>query len=245
MMTVKEVSELTGVSVRTLQYYDRIGLLTPAAHTGAGYRLYDEAALETLRQILLYRELQFPLKEIRRILHSPDFDRNKALRQQIELLTMRREHLENLILLAKGIAETGGRNMDFSAFDTSRLDEYSARARAQWGKTDEYREYAERSKDWTAEDTRAITDDFMQLFAAFGQMKENDPASDDAQKQVQKLRDYISGHFYTCSVKILSSLGQMYAGGGEFTENIDRVGSAGTAGFAAAAIAVYCERNRD
>ena len=81
MMTVHEVSRLTGVSIRTLQYYDRIGLLHPAEYTDAGYRQYDDAALETLQQILLFRELEFPLKDIRRIIQSPAFDRQKALDQ--------------------------------------------------------------------------------------------------------------------------------------------------------------------
>ena len=97
MMTVNEVSKLTGVSIRTLQYYDKIGLLHPAEYTEAGYRLYDDAALETLQQILLFRELEFPLRDIKKIVESPDFDRSKALEQQIELLTLKKEHLENLI----------------------------------------------------------------------------------------------------------------------------------------------------
>ena len=88
MMTVHEVSRLTGVSIRTLQYYDRIGLLPPAEYTEAGYRLYDDTALETLQQILLFRELEFPLKEIRQIIQSPAFDRRKALEQQVELLSI-------------------------------------------------------------------------------------------------------------------------------------------------------------
>ena len=85
MMTVHQVSKLTGVSIRTLQYYDRIGLLKPDGYTEAGYRLYDDSSLERLQQILLFRELEFPLKEIRGILNAPNFDRNKALEQQIEL----------------------------------------------------------------------------------------------------------------------------------------------------------------
>ena len=97
MMTVNEVSKLTGVSARTLHYYDTIGLLKPAQMTESGYRLYDDAALERLQSILLFRELQFPLKEIRNILDSPNFDRNKALDQQITLLRMKKEHIENLI----------------------------------------------------------------------------------------------------------------------------------------------------
>ena len=79
MMTVSQVSELAGVSVRTLQYYDKIGLLEPSSVTEAGYRLYDDTALERLEQILLFRELEFPLKDIQAILDSPGFDREKAL----------------------------------------------------------------------------------------------------------------------------------------------------------------------
>ena len=101
MWTVNEVSKRTGVSIRTLQYYDKIGLLHPAQYTQAGYRLYDEKGLERLQQILLFRELAFSLKEIEEILQSPDFDREKVLDQQIEMLTMKKEHLENLITFAK------------------------------------------------------------------------------------------------------------------------------------------------
>ena len=95
MMTVNEVSKLTGVSIRALQYYDKIGLLHPAEYTEAGYRLYDDTALERLQQILLFRELEFSLKEIQSILQSPDFDRDRALDQQICLLTLKKEHMSN------------------------------------------------------------------------------------------------------------------------------------------------------
>ena len=120
MMTVNEVSKLTGVSIRALQYYDKIGLLHPAEYTEAGYRLYDDTALERLQQILLFRELEFSLKEIQSILQSPDFDRDRALDQQICLLTLKKEHIENLITFARGLKQVGGMNMDFSAFDMQR-----------------------------------------------------------------------------------------------------------------------------
>ena len=97
MMTVNQVSKLTGVSIRTLQYYDTIGLLKPIKYTESGYRLYDDTALERLQQILLFKELEFSLKEIKEIIDAPNFDRAKALEQQIELLTLKKEHLENLI----------------------------------------------------------------------------------------------------------------------------------------------------
>ena len=105
LMTVKEVSKLTGVSIRTLQYYDRIGLLRPASRTDSGYRLYDDTSLEKLQQILLFRELEFSLKEIQEIVDAPNFDKHKALNQQIKLLELKMEHLETLISYARRIKE--------------------------------------------------------------------------------------------------------------------------------------------
>ena len=241
MKTVNEVSKLTGVSVRTLHHYDEIGLLKPTSITEAGYRLYDDIALERLQHILLFRELQFPLKDIKGILDSPDFDRNKALEQQIELLTLKKEHLENLILYARGIKFLGVKNMDFSAFDTKKMDEYAAQAKENWGKTEAYKEFEEKSKDWTEETTGNIAKDMMIIFAEFGQMKELDPADEKVQAQVKKLQDYITEHFYNCTNQILSGLGQMYVGGGEFTENIDSYGGKGTAEFVNKAIQIYCQ----
>lgn len=241
MRTVNEVSKLTGVSVRTLHHYDEIGLLKPTTTTEAGYRLYDDTALEHLQHILLFKELQFPLKDIKEILNSSDFDRNKALEQQIELLTMKKEHLENLILFARGIKSLGVRYMDFSAFDTKKMDEYAAQAKESWGKTDAYKEFEEKSKDWTEETTNNIAKDMMSLFVEFGAMKELDPADEKVQTQVKKLQDYITEHFYNCTPQILSGLGRMYSGGGEFTENIDKVGGEGTAEFCNKAIEYYCK----
>ena len=154
MMTVHEVSKLAGVSIRTLQYYDKIGLLHPTGHTNAGYRLYDDTDLERLQHILLFRELEFPLKDIKDIMNSSDFDRGKALEQQIALLKLKKEHLENLINFALGIKLLGVKYMDFSAFDRSKLNEYAAQAKTQWGNTPEYKEFAEKSKNRTDEEDK-------------------------------------------------------------------------------------------
>ena len=118
MKTVKQVSTLTGVSVRTLHHYDEIGLLKPAKVTEAGYRLYDDASLCRLHAILLLKELQFPLKEIKEILDRPGFDPMEALAQQIELLELQKQHLTDLISHARKIQETGVISMDFSYFYT-------------------------------------------------------------------------------------------------------------------------------
>lgn len=240
MMTVNEVSKLTGVSIRTLQYYDKIGLLKPTRYTESGYRLYDDTALEMLQQILLFKELEFPLKEIKEIISRPDFDRNKALEQQIEMLTMKKEHLENLIDFARGIQLIGVGTMDFSVFDTKKLDEYARQAKEQWGKTAEYKEFEQKSQNRSEDEQRVITERFMQLFTDFGKLKDGKPESAEAQSLVKKLQNYITENFYQCSNDILLSLGQMYAGGGEFTANIDRAGGTGTADFTAEAIRIYC-----
>ena len=240
MMTVHKVSKLTGVSIRTLQYYDKIHLLSPSDYTESGYRLYDDTALERLQQIMLFKELEFPLKDIQRIINAPDFDRDKALEQQIELLTLKREHLDNLIGFAREIQRLGVKKMDFSAFDTGKIDKYAKQAKEQWGKTSAYKEFEEKSQNRTKEDNLNMMQEFMNLFKEFGEMKEQDPGSTPVQEQVKKLQTYITEHFYNCTPEILSCLGKMYSDGGEFTENIDKVGGVGTADFSARAINIYC-----
>ena len=239
-MTVKEVSILTGVSIRTLQYYDKIGLLPPAGYTMAGYRLYDDTALERLQQILLFKELEFPLKEIKEIIDAPDFDRDKALSQQIELLVMKKEHLENLINFARKIKTTGVNKMDFNVFDTAKMDAYAKKAKEQWGQTAQYREYEEKTRQQSPDTQKVAWQNLMLVFKEFGELREKGPDSQEVQFQVKKLQNYISGHFYNCSKQILKGLGEMYASGGEFTENIDKAAGAGTAVFVVKAIEIYC-----
>ena len=242
MRTVKEVSDLTGLSVRTLQYYDSIGLLHPDAHTDAGYRLYDDTALERLRQIMLFRELGFPLRQIREILNSPDYDKNKALEQQITLLTLQKERLEQLILFAQGIQTRGVNKMNFSVFDRSKLVAYAARAKEEWGHTKEYGESQEKAETRSPAEEETMIRTFMQLFTEFGGMRSQAPDSEAVQAQVGRLKAFITEHFYTCTNEILLGLGKMYAAGGEYTENIDRAGGEGTAAFTAAAIEAYCAK---
>lgn len=241
MMTVNEVSKLTGVSIRTLQYYDTIGLLPPTEYTEAGYRLYDDTAMERLQQILLFRELEFPLKEIKRIIDSPDFNRNKALEQQMKLLTMKKEHLEGLISFARKIKETGVNKMDFQVFNTTKMDEYTKKAKKQWGQTAEYKEYEEKTGKQSPEAQKQALQNFMMIFVEFGKMTDKKPEDSDVQLKVKVLQDYITDHFYKCSNEMLKGLGELYASGGEFTENIDKAAGDGTAVFLAKAIDVYCK----
>ncbi len=245
MRTVKEVSELAGVSIRTLHHYDAIGLLRPTRTTESGYRLYDETALERLQSILLFRELKFSLKEIKEILDSPTFDRNRALEQQIELLRLQKEHIENLIDLARGIYVMGVKSLDFSAFDTKKIDEYAAQAKATWGKTDAYREYEEKDRNRSPQQRKVVIDSLMGIFREFGTVRTLAPEAPEVQALVEKLRQFITTNFYVCTLEIFQSLGTMYGGGGSMTENIDEAGGEGTGAFVAKAISIYCQNERE
>ena len=240
MMTVHEVSELTGVSIRALQHYDNIGLLRPTQRTEAGYRLYDEAALERLQQILLFRELEFSLKEIAGIVDAPSFDRIRALDQQIELLMLKRDHVQNLIDLAQKMKKKGVGTLDFKAFDTSKIDEYAAQAKASWGNTPEYKEFEEKERDRMPDERQEILAQMMGLFVEFGVLEDGAPDSPEACAQVKKLQDFISEHFYQCSDEVLAGLGKMYGAGGDFTVNINEAAGEGAAEFASQAIEAYC-----
>lgn len=241
MKTVKEVSKLTGVSVRTLHHYDAIGLLKPTRVTEAGYRLYDDTALRRLQTILLFRELQFPLKEIREILDSPGFDPMAALEQQIRLLELQRQHLDDLISHARKIQTTGVTLMDFSPFDRSEIDEYTAQAKHKWGKTEAWQEFEQETAGQTKAQMESTGDALMDIFVEFGAIRRLSPGSAKAQDLVAKLQGFITEHYYTCTRQILRGLGQMYIAGDTMTENIDRAGGEGTAQFAHEAIEIYCK----
>ena len=242
MKTVKEVSKLTGVSVRTLHHYDAIGLLKPTQITEASYRLYDDTAIEKLSMILVFRELGLSLKEIGDILHAPDFDRNRVLEKQISLMQDRVSKLQNRISLAKGILMLGVKYMDFEGFDSQKIDEYSVQAKALYGKTDAYKEYQQKSKNRTKEQEKDLGAQVMDFFVRLGKLRPCDPGCEAAQSWAKDLQDFFTAHYYTCTPQILACLGDSYAGGGSMTENIDNAGGAGTGAFAKEVIDIYISK---
>ena len=135
--------------------------------------------------------------------------------------------------------------MDFTVFDKSRLEEYAARAKAEWGGTKEYQEMQEKGAGRSAEETDSMLHSFMRLFTEFGGMRNLMPDAEPVQQQVARLQAYITENMYTCTDQILQGLGQMYAADGEFKENIDRAGGEGTALFVSRAIAIYCKRKQE
>lgn len=178
---------------------------------------------------------------IQSILQSPDFDRDRALDQQICLLTLKKEHIENLITFARGLKQVGGTNMDFSAFDTAKMDEYATKAKEKWQHTNAYQEYTQKNKGRSKDAEEALARGLMLIFSDFGKCKDGDPALPEAQALVKRLQAYISENYYQCTPEILQTLGAMYGAGGEFTENIDKAGGEGTAKFVERAISIYCK----
>ena len=240
-MQIKEFAEFTGVSVRTLHYYDELGLLTPAfVDRSTGYRFYDEKSLFRMQEILFYRELDFSLKSIKELLSSPNYDKNKALNEQKQLLTLKKERLERLISAIDGAVK--GENV-MKAFDNSEFEKYKAEAKEKWGKTDAYKEHEEKTGNYSMQkwnDVTAGIDHIMREFALC--MGEDEcPDSTEAQNLVKTLQNYITENYYLCTKEILAGLGQMYVADERFRDNINKHAD-GTAAFISKAIAVYCSK---
>lgn len=130
--------------------------------------------------------------------------------------------------------------MNFDAFDKKKMAAYEKDAKKAWGNTDAFREYEEKSNGRTEEKQQALGMNLMSIIGEFGQMLNLPAENECVQAQVEKLRAFISENYYNCTLQILSSLGQMYAAGGEMTENIEKAGGKGTANFIQRAIEVYC-----
>lgn len=238
MKTVKEISRITGVSIRTLHHYDAIGLLKPTALSEAGYRLYDGEALKRLQSILFFKELGFPLKEIKEILYSPGFDLEKALCDRIKLLEMERDRLESIIRFTRETKEKGIDAMKQNTFDTTDIDGFKEEARQKWGSTAAYKEYEARGKT----DNSILSDGMRKIFADLGKLKGEPADGKEAQETVKELKDFITENCYTCTDEILRSLGEMYVSDERFKKFIDLEGGTGTAEFTSRAIKHFCGR---
>jgi len=245
-MTVKELATLTGVSVRTLHYYDEIGLLKPSrVDANTGYRYYDDDAVLRMQEILFFRELDFPLKTIAQLLASPAYDRREAIAKQRELLILKRKRLDRLIN-ALDEAEKG-RIDCMSAFDNHEYetarDTYAAEVKDRFGNTDAYKEHQAKTASYSAEKWQAATDGMNALMAQFAACKKSghSPDSAEAQALVKAWQAYITDNFYTCTDEILAGLAEMYIADDRFTENIDRH-APGTAAFMHDAIRIYCKK---
>lgn len=239
--SISEAARRTGVSVRTLRYYDQIGLLKPSEVSPAGYRYYDGPAMDTLQQILFYRELGVPLEQIGRILHAPDYDRTQALLRHRQLLLMKQQRLDDMLRL---VDETiGGTVMyqDTPKPTQAQLDavkaEYAREAAERWGNTEAFFESREKHAAYTPEQEEQIKADMEDIFRAFA--ASGDPAGPEAQALVRRWQEHITQYHYRCTDSILACLGQMYVNDPRFQDYLDQYGP-NTARRLSDAIAVYC-----
>ena len=235
-MQIKEFAQQIGVSVRTLHYYDEIGLLKPSeVDAQNGYRFYDERSLERMQEILFYRELDFSLKTIAQILSSPDYDKQQALTRQRKLLLAKKERLERLINALDGL-EKGEGFMKNNEYEKLK-NEYAEEVRQRWGSTDAYKESQQRNTDFNK--AAVLLDEVFEEFAELNRSGIS-PDNEAAKIQVEKLQRCITENFYTCTNEILARLGQMYVADIRFKNNIDKHGE-GTAEYVSQCIKSFCE----
>lgn len=241
-MLIKEFADFTGVSVRTLHYYDEIELLKPAiVDEQTGYRYYDEQSFERMQEILFYRELDFSLKSICSILSSPDYNKEKAMEEQKRLLILKKERLERIIAALDAYQK--GENV-MKAFDNTEFEaarkQYEEEAKEKWGKTVAYQEYEEKAKGYSKDKQNEIIAGMQDILKEFALCMQDGakPESAQAQELVKKLQDYITAHYYTCTDEILAGLGKMYVADERFKKNMDSHAE-GTAEYISEAISMY------
>ncbi|MBX6749369.1 MAG: MerR family transcriptional regulator [Micromonosporaceae bacterium] len=225
--SVSQVAQIAGVTVRTLHHYDDIGLLRPSGRTGGGYRRYDDADLERLRLILVYRELGFTLEEIRTILAAADPATH--LRRQHGLLVQRIERLREMVTAIEYLleAQTMGISLSpeekFEVFGDFDPDRYEPEARERWGDGDAYRESARRVAGYTKDDWLRIQRGWADLMRRFIEALEagvpatSQPAMDLAEEH----RALITEHFYECTYDIHVGLAEMYLADDRFRAHYD------------------------
>jgi DNA-binding transcriptional MerR regulator len=242
---VKEVSRLAGVSIRTLHYYEEIGLLVPTGRTDAGYRLYTDDDLLRLQQILIGRELGLPLEEIRRSLDDPTFNRREALLAQKKQLEQRAEKTAAMIAAvdaALDVLQSGGEEMEriFEGFDPAKFE---AEAHERWGDTDAYKEAARRTKRYTKEEWarhRAEQEEIYRDAAELMSAGKN-PSGPDAMAIAERHRLLIDRWFYPCGPETHRGLASLYESDPRFAAGMDAHAS-GLTPFLVAAIRANASR---
>lgn len=236
-MKVKEVSQLTGISVRTLHYYDDIDLLTPDHTTEAGYRLYSDDNLATLQQILFFRELDFPLKKIKELLRSPTFDRQKAFELQRKMLITKRKQLDRMIqTIDKSILNGKGelvmtKEEKFEGFDFSK-NPYEQEARERWG---------DKAVDEANKKGPELREKMNEIYIKLAGLRHLPPESPQAQAGIEQWFTYLN-KIGTYSLAAFASLGKMYVDDERFRKNIDQFGE-GLAEFMRDAMEMYAKLN--
>lgn len=223
--TVQQVGSLAGVSVRTLHYYDEIGLLKPSFVQSNGYRFYEEPQLLQLQQILFFRELEFPLEKIKLIMQSPDYNATAALTDQKNLLELKKQRVERLlhtitqtIDVLKG-GETMSDDKKFSAFNDPTYQKHKDEVQARWGTTDAYKQSMERVGKLSSDELKKVQAEGEDIARTTAELMEKgfSATSPEVQKQVDRFYQHLH-NFYDPSYELFKGLGQMYVDDPRFTK---------------------------
>lgn len=242
--TVNEIAKLTGITIRTLHYYDEIGLLTPSNTSEAGYRFYNYIDIEILQQILFLKEIGFELKQIKEIIYSANFDKKAALKNHREILILKKKRIENLIKLVDNKLE-GDFNLSFSEFDESDIiakqNEYRKEVLERFGHTEAYKEFelkqSKSNNQFTNIDKKA-----REIFGAIAECMDCPPSDERVQKLILLWQDYITENHYHCTNEMLQCLALMYVEDERFKNYINSLGD-NLAQYISEAINFYC-RNK-
>jgi len=246
--TINKLALLAGVSTRALRYYDHIGLLQPSSVMRNGYRLYDQKALLRLQQILFFKELEFSLDEIKKILDNPNFDQVVALKDQRRLLELQQQRLQGLVkTINKTIATmthktTINDEALYTSFNQEEIKQYAQEVKERWGNTDAYKQSQERTKHWTKEDYKKIQTVTNALTKKIAEAMSKGPSDSQIQKLIAEHYQGISV-FYDCSMDMYKNLGQMYVDDLRFTAYYEKF-SSGLAVFMRDAIAIFVKKNK-
>jgi DNA-binding transcriptional MerR regulator len=244
--TIKQMADLAGVTTRTLRYYDEVELLTPVEIGENGYRYYDNGNLLQLQQIMFYRELDVPVKDIQFILSRPDHqvlsaleNQRQQLQQKIARLIKLVETIDHTMMTMKG--EWIMRDEDyFEGFDEVK---YMHEAEQRWGNTPQYQESMKKWASYTEVQKETINDESKRLthrmVSPNPQIYPDDP---DVQTAIGQYFDYLNKYFYTCDIEFLRSLADMWVSDPRFAENYERIRKGGAV-FVREAVHIYCDRH--
>lgn len=245
MYTVKQLAKSAGISVRTLHYYDEIGLLKPSFLKENGYRYYGEKELLKLQQILFFRELEFPLEDIGKIVNASDFDVLGALKDQKQLLELKKKRIEGLLQTIDTTVRSlkGGENMSnddmYGSFTKDELEKYKEEAKQRWGHTDAYKQSIERTKNWTKEDYKKVEEEGKKLTQSIAEHMNKGIESKEVQSLIEQHFNSLR-QFYEPSYEMYRGLGKMYVEDHRFTRYYEKFRH-GLAQFMCDAIAYYCD----
>jgi DNA-binding transcriptional MerR regulator len=242
-LLIHELSKLASVTIRTLHYYDHIGLLTPNAVGSNGYRYYDEENIENLKLILYFKELDFPLDQIKKLL-AQTVNKEVLLKQQRHLLQLKRDRLNGMIRTIDNALE-GESNMNFKEFDMQEIEKtkqaYAKEVEERWGDTTQFAQSKRKTTQYTQEDWKLIKEEEREIFSSFANISHLEPSSREAMELVRRWQHHISNYFYECSDEILGGLGQMYLQDERFIEHMDTF-KEGTTVFISNAIAAFLSK---